>query len=391
MTHFLKTWPAEFEAVARGDKTHEVRSCADRRFVVGDDVVLCEFVPAVGPAGVERDAQGHTLGRFTNRALLRRVTHVTPGGGWGLPEGLCVLSINGRDTYNNRAPLAGPFRLDAAAAAGAAAEEITGNVLDVSFCDTGNESPIVHDYIAYLEERLRIGITRVFPGLDFYELAARKKRFPSSKARFCTYFLKVKPTLDYINATFKAGRTMTLHSGVRAAESADRAKLFEREYDGQFLCEIVRPLLRLSISDVWRMHERYGVRPNPLYAAGMSRVGCFPCVMSRKSEIARIAKLFPERIDMLRERELLSGSESHGNYSSFFPAKAIPSRFHSRDLINRHGKRFSVASIDDVVAWANTERGAKIDPRLQYDLGLEYDKLPTTEERGPKCQSGFCE
>ena len=264
--------------------------------------------------------------------------------------------------------------------------------LDVTWCDTGNEASAVHEYISYLEERLRIGVTRIYPGLDFYELSKRKGRFPAAKARFCTYYLKVKPTIDYINATFRAGHTMTLHSGVRADESADRSKLLEREYDGQFLCEIVRPLLPLSINDVWRMHEKYGIKPNPLYAAGMSRVGCFPCIMSRKSEVAKIAERFPDRVDIIRQKELES-SEWKNGFSSFFRAKGVPSRFHSRAYTNAKGIRFTVPTIDDVIAWSGTERGAKLDPRLNAELGLEYDTLPTTEniETASGCQSGFCE
>lgn len=191
--------------------------------------------------------------------------------------------------------------------------------MDFSFCDTGNESPKTYEYIDYLEQALEIGITVIRPGLDFWELAARKKRFPISRARFCTYFLKIKPTLDYINATFRAGHTMTLHSGVRAAESNALAKMLEREFDGTFLCEVVRPLLALKISDIWQMHERYGIKPNPLYALGMRRVGCFQCVMSRKDEIAKIATLFPDSIAKIREKE---GSFPDDKYHSFFHAPA---------------------------------------------------------------------
>jgi len=259
--------------------------------------------------------------------------------------------------------------------------------LDITFCDTGNESPITYRYVAYLEAFLQIGITRIHPGLKFFELAARKRRFPSAKARFCTYALKIKPTIDYINATFREGHTMTLHSGVRAAESDTRAKLLDREYDGNFLCEVVRPLLRLSVSDVWAMHEKYGIRPNPLYAMGMLRVGCFPCVMSRKSEIKNIAAKFPEAIDHIRERERISGRPAANGFSSFYGPNAIPARFHSRVYRRaKDGKEFSVATIDDVVRWSKTGKGAIEDNTM--DL-FAFDEAPAEKVSG--CQSGFCE
>lgn len=138
--------------------------------------------------------------------------------------------------------------------------------LDVSFCDTGNESPITYDYLRYLEDTLQIGITWIKPELDFFALAKKKKRFPSTKARFCTEHLKINPTTDYINATRAQCKTLTLHSGVRALESDERSKLPPESYDQRFMANVKRPLLTWTIAQVWGMHERYKVKPNPLYA-----------------------------------------------------------------------------------------------------------------------------
>ena len=76
--HDLKTWPDEFRAVVRGAKTAEVRK-DDRNFRVGDVLELLEYDP---------DSEKYT-------GLKRRVlvTHKVEGGRWGLPVGLCVLSI----------------------------------------------------------------------------------------------------------------------------------------------------------------------------------------------------------------------------------------------------------------------------------------------------------
>lgn len=81
--HELKTWPDPFEAIWRGEKTHEVRR-ADRPFKVSDALLLREMVPALGE---------QTIGYYTGRRILVEVTHITPGGTWGLPDDLCVMSI----------------------------------------------------------------------------------------------------------------------------------------------------------------------------------------------------------------------------------------------------------------------------------------------------------
>lgn len=44
IVHELKIWPTYFDAILRGDKTHEIRN-ADRGFRVGDTLRLNEFYP----------------------------------------------------------------------------------------------------------------------------------------------------------------------------------------------------------------------------------------------------------------------------------------------------------------------------------------------------------
>jgi hypothetical protein len=77
-THNLKTWPEAFQAVWDGFKTCEVRK-NDRDFRVSDSLWLNEWSPDTGT--------------YTGRALVAVVTHVVPGGRWGLPDDLCVMSV----------------------------------------------------------------------------------------------------------------------------------------------------------------------------------------------------------------------------------------------------------------------------------------------------------
>ena len=58
----LKTWPEDFHAIRMGQKRAEVRRCDDRRFRVGDEIVLEEWDPI----------RGYPMGG----ALTIRVTHV---------------------------------------------------------------------------------------------------------------------------------------------------------------------------------------------------------------------------------------------------------------------------------------------------------------------------
>jgi len=74
--HELKTWPEPFNAIWNGKKTFEVRK-NDRRFEVGDLVVLREYDPSVGV--------------YSGRQVSAAIGYVLTG--WGLPDGMCVFSL----------------------------------------------------------------------------------------------------------------------------------------------------------------------------------------------------------------------------------------------------------------------------------------------------------
>lgn len=81
--HDLKTWPEFYGDVITGLKTHEIRR-NDRDYQRGDVLLLREWNPHVTPAG--------PIG-YSGRYTVRLVTYVTPGGKWGLPDNVCVMSI----------------------------------------------------------------------------------------------------------------------------------------------------------------------------------------------------------------------------------------------------------------------------------------------------------
>lgn len=78
--HWLKCWEEQYDAVARGEKHHEVRR-SDRDYRVGDHLVLRRWNPAKG---------SYTA---PHSAIRVEVTHLTPGGQFGLPADTCVMSI----------------------------------------------------------------------------------------------------------------------------------------------------------------------------------------------------------------------------------------------------------------------------------------------------------
>ena len=183
------------------------------------------------------------------------------------------------------------------------------------FCDTGWEHP---DTYIYLREILPpvLGPIRWLTSKHggMIEHIRRKAMFPSRVRRWCTEELKAFPARDFFREIIAeelanaSPRWIVNVTGIRAAESRSRGKLPEWERwgaDGRGDLPILvwRPILRWSENDVIAIHKRHGLAPNPLYLRGASRVGCWPCIHARKSEIALVAREDPERIELIRAME----------------------------------------------------------------------------------------
>ena len=187
------------------------------------------------------------------------------------------------------------------------------------------------------------------------DLARKKGMFPSKQRRYCTDLLKMQPLARYLAALEEDAVSAV---GIRGGESAARAALTEWEWSDGLDCEVWRPLLAWSVEDVIEIHRRHGLAPNPLYLRGAERVGCWPCIMARKSEIKLIADTDPKSIDELRAleaevtargREIVEArGETLTSQRTFFQA-----------AIGGEG----VWPIDRVVAWSRTKRGGRIEDK----------------------------
>lgn len=203
-------------------------------------------------------------------------------------------------------------------------------------------------------------------GIPFLDLCLWKGRFPSTKARFCTIELKVRPTFDQVYAPLiEGGYNVVSWQGVRADESLARANLPEREIDPDGY-EIYRPILKWTVEDVFAKHRQHGIEPNPLYMQGMGRVGCMPCINCGKQELFEISRRFPEEIARVAEWEEIVSEASKRGGSTLFPTA------------NGRGD-----GIYEVVEWSKTAYGGK-----NYDL-LKYMELES--EISCASQYGLCE
>lgn len=289
------------------------------------------------------------------------------------------------------------------------------------FADTGHEHQQTYEYVSYLEQALGITIDRVKAdfsdriaakrelvqtkwaddgvpadqiekalsvlvpsGNPFLDLCLWKGRFPGTRTRFCSEELKHKPINAYMDAI---EGTLISWQGVRRDESAARRDLAEKDVDfGSWEPEpqgrlIYRPILDWTVDDVFAMHKRHGIEPNPLYKQGMGRVGCMPCIHARKAEMREIAQRFPDELARVAEWERLVSAASKRGASTFMDMRVLLNAADEEyDIEQFDLARHGIAAYAD---WANTARGGR-----QRDLihAIEIDE-------GASCQSlyGLCE
>lgn len=224
------------------------------------------------------------------------------------------------------------------------------------FADTGWEHPSTYEHLEYLETALG-PIDRVqskHGGMA--DLVRKKGMFPSRVRRFCTQELKARPIKKYLD----------LHEcevnaiGVRADESAARSQLPEWEWSKDFDCHVWRPLIAWSMDDVVAIHQRHGVRPAPLYLRGASRVGCWPCIFARKSEVKLIADIDPDRISEIEALEAEVALLAEERYAAKGETAETlgfhaPTFFHGPSSNGNGG----MVPIREVAEWSRTARGGR--------------------------------
>lgn len=255
------------------------------------------------------------------------------------------------------------------------AMESFGNDFLAVFADTGHEHPVTLNYVRNLPAMAKgpavhwtkADLTEPLKRKElarsdspFFDMLMVKGMMPSGNKQFCTTVLKLEPIRAWIE-TVRGDDDVFIYLGIRAQESAKRAKLPPKEFSEFYDAEVIRPILNWKIEEVFEIHKKHGIEPNPLYANGMSRVGCFPCINANKMDL----RTLPDWAwDKIRKWEQSLGVP-------WFKPGLVP------------GTQ-GCPTIDQVREWCHTERGAKF---------LDVNSFVKETNDVPSCMStwGACE
>lgn len=162
------------------------------------------------------------------------------------------------------------------------------------FCDTQFEHPVTYAHVERLRTMYGEVQIDVVTGGSVIDKSLKYKRFPGGGARHCTDELKIRETRKYLKAFGEQlGHGFEVWYGMRAGESSERGK----RYAGKLHNDLYPPheimpskypkyladmgiMFKLPILE-WTEAEVLACldgEENPLYRAGFSRVGCFPCL-----------------------------------------------------------------------------------------------------------------
>lgn len=209
-------------------------------------------------------------------------------------------------------------------------QEFYGDNFVPIFADTGHEHPVTLNYVRNLHHMTGGPIVQFVKAnfetklwkkgynkseFTFLDMMLWKGRAPSTKAQFCTEHLKLWPIKFWLSKIFNQSEwNWTMFTGIRAGESDRRSKMQPFNWNGFFDCESILPMLYNSEEEQFDILERRGIPPNPLYALGYGRVGCFPCIHANKTELSLLPDWAWERLNHYEDRL----------NRSWFPAGFLP-------------------------------------------------------------------
>lgn len=180
------------------------------------------------------------------------------------------------------------------------------------YCDTGVEYPINDALFYKTAAMLKLKPVLLREPRGFIGLLEERQKFPDSKNRWCTAYLKTGITDKWIRANrSRLGEKVLFISGERRDESRGRALLPEFEYHsttlkterkGRFECHWHRPVLDYEKGKMFEFGKLLGLEAHPCYGY-IDRCSCMLCVFAKDAKIQENMKRYPQEFQRYIEIE----------------------------------------------------------------------------------------
>jgi hypothetical protein len=200
--------------------------------------------------------------------------------------------------------------------------------MEYVFCDTQKELPETYEYLDRLEAYLGKPIVRLNAqrGFDHW-LQIYGGYLPSSRMRWCTKMLKIKPFEEFVG-----DEPVKSYIGIRADENR------EGYISTKPNIQPVYPFKEFGMveTDVLRILETSGLGL-PKYYEWRTRSGCYFCFFQRKAEWAGLLERHPDLFEKAKKYEKIehgSGIRYTWNQSESLEELARPERI--QDIKEKH-------------------------------------------------------
>ncbi|NKN33460.1 phosphoadenosine phosphosulfate reductase family protein [Marichromatium bheemlicum] len=168
--------------------------------------------------------------------------------------------------------------------------------MEYFFADTGAELPETLEYVDLLEDYLGKPIVKLNAERDFeYYLKLNGNFLPTTKTRWCTSELKIRPFEEYVGnddaITYVAIRADEAHRKGYLSTKPNISARYPFIEDGK------------NKEDIMDILEQSGLGMPGYYDWGRSRSGCYFCFFQQKVEWVHLAEKYPELFAKAKEYE----------------------------------------------------------------------------------------
>jgi 3'-phosphoadenosine 5'-phosphosulfate sulfotransferase (PAPS reductase)/FAD synthetase len=166
--------------------------------------------------------------------------------------------------------------------------------MEYVFCDTQKELPETYEYLDKIEAYLGKKVIRLTDDRGFdHWLQIKGGYLPSSRMRWCTEQLKIRPFEKYVGA-----HPTRLYVGIRADEN--RAAYVSRKPNIVTVLPFVED--NITVAGVYRILEESGLGL-PSYYSWRTRSGCYFCFFQRRAEWVGLLENHPDLFQKAKEYE----------------------------------------------------------------------------------------